>query len=75
MKPSRNLFIHALGLSLAASFTANAITWDGGSNSTSNWIGGSGANSGERNWDTNNAPVATSPLIFAGTTRLDLNNN
>jgi fibronectin-binding autotransporter adhesin len=75
MKPSRNLFIHALGLSLAASFTANAITWDGGSNSTSNWIGGSGANSGERNWDTNAAPVANNPLIFAGTTRVAPNNN
>jgi autotransporter-associated beta strand protein len=75
MKPTRNPFIHALGLSLAACLTANAITWDGESKSTNNWIGGSGANSGERNWDTNNAPVASNPLIFAGTTRLAPNNN
>jgi autotransporter-associated beta strand protein len=54
---------------------ATAITWDGGSGGTNNWIGGSGSNSGQRNWDTNNALVANDPLVFAGTTRLTPNNN
>lgn len=76
MKFTRNPFFPALGLSLAACLTANAITWDGGSTGTDDWSGGgNSAGGGNRNWDTNNAPVAGNPLIFAGTTRPTPNNN
>ena len=76
MKPTRNLFVHILGLSLAACLTGHAITWDGGANNFDNWSGsGNGGHEGNKNWVLNNAPVASDPLIFAGTTRLTPNNN
>lgn len=62
-------------VAIGSSGSAFAITWDGGSKSTDNWIGGSGINSGERNWDTDSAPISTDNLIFAGLFRLTSNNN
>lgn len=76
MKFTNNPLFSALGLSLAASLTANAITWDGGASQSDNWSGSaSSGNAGNRNWDTNAAPTAGNPLVFAGTTRLTPNNN
>ncbi len=75
MKLYRNLFVRALGLSLATCLTANAITWDGGAQSN-NWSGtGNGSNSGNNNWTTDIAPAASNDLIFTGTTRLAPSNN
>jgi fibronectin-binding autotransporter adhesin len=69
------LAILSTALTVGICLDAAANTWDGGSGGTNNWIGGNGSNSGERNWVSNAAPVANAPLVFAGTTRLEPNNN